>query len=114
MGFLGCQEKENEVPVHGVRLHHDVGGLNPAARHRDVSSVHGDAQRLLVAAQDLLRQAVGRVQGSRDCILPEEDVGGVRQIFVDEDSRGRVPRHGNRSQLLEVMSHELRWMTGGG
>ena len=82
-----------------------------------MSSVHGEEQRLLGAAQDLVRRAVGRVQGSPDCILPEEDVGGVRQILVDEDSRGRVPRRGNRTQLLEVvaeLSHELRWMSGGG
>ena len=67
--------------------------------------------------QNLVKPAVGRIQWAPDCTLPEKDVGRMRQILVDECSRGSVPRSGNRSQLLEVaaeMSNELRWVSGVG
>ena len=48
--------------------------------------------------------AVGRVQGVPYCNLPEEDVGRVCQILMDENCRGRVARCWDRPQLYEVAS----------
>jgi hypothetical protein len=51
------------------------------------------------------------------CVLPEEDVGRVRQILVDENGWGRMTHHRNQPQLLEVVSelgNELRCFPGGG
>jgi hypothetical protein len=64
-----------------------------------------------------VRAAVGRVQGPPNCILLEEDVGGFRQVLVNEDNRGRVPFRRDMSQLLEVapkLDNELRRILGGG
>jgi len=43
-----------------------------------------------VQARTLWGAAVRRVQGAPYCILPEEDVGRVCQILVDENRWGRV------------------------
>jgi hypothetical protein len=64
-----------------------------------------------------VRAAVGWVQGAPYFILPEEDVGGFRQVLVKEDSRGRVPWRRDTPQVLEVepkLCNELRLILGGG
>jgi len=48
--------------------------------------------------------ALGQVQGALYCILPEEDMGRVCQILVDENWRGRMARCWDWPQLFEVAS----------
>jgi len=99
LGALGCGAGLHCLlrgcpSSHGtaVGIHHGVGGLNPVGGNRDRSAVDGDPQRLRRAGQDPVRVAVGWVHGTPYCILPEKDVGRVRQNFVNEDRWGRVTR----------------------
>ena len=91
----------------------DEGRFNPVGRHCDRPAVYGDSHRFSCAGQDLVRATVGRFQGARYCILPEEDMGRVCQVLVDKDSRRGVTCRWDWPQLLEVASelgNEIRWI----
>jgi hypothetical protein len=81
------------------RLHSVSGNDDVAATHNFKCFVGTCGHRVWAA--------VGWLEGTADSVLPQEDVGGIREVLVDKGSRGCMTSCWDGSQLGHVVAKLL-------
>jgi hypothetical protein len=68
----------------------NVSGFYSVSRHSDLPAAHVNFKYFVHASDYFVRAAVGWLQGSAYGVLPQEYVGRVPEVLVDEWDRGYV------------------------